>query len=85
MWHHLVAHERYSYYISIVNYIYILYVRFLINFFYGTDLRFCVEVDALNELIALTKAEYKDRFTVIGCGGVFSYEDAKKKFDLGAD
>lgn len=38
-----------------------------------------------NELITLTKQEYKDRFTVIGCGGVFSYEDAKKKFDLGAD
>jgi dihydroorotate dehydrogenase len=38
-----------------------------------------------NELITLTKQEYKDRFTVIGCGGVFSYEDAKVKFDLGAD
>ena len=38
-----------------------------------------------NELIALTKQEYQDRLTIIGCGGVFSYEDAKKKFDLGAD
>lgn len=38
-----------------------------------------------NELIALTKKEYANRFTIIGCGGVFSYEDAKKKFDLGAD
>jgi dihydroorotate dehydrogenase len=41
--------------------------------------------DRSNELIALTKTEYKDRFTIIGCGGVFSYEDAQKKFDLGAD
>ena len=38
-----------------------------------------------NELIALTKKEYGNRFTIIGCGGVFSYEDAKIKFDLGAD
>ena len=38
-----------------------------------------------NELIALTKKEYQNRFTIIGCGGVFSYEDAKVKFDLGAD
>lgn len=38
-----------------------------------------------NELIAMTKKEYKDRFTIVGCGGVFSYEDAQTKFDLGAD
>jgi dihydroorotate dehydrogenase len=38
-----------------------------------------------NELIALTRTQYKDRFTIVGCGGVFSYEDAKRKFDLGAD
>lgn len=38
-----------------------------------------------NELITLTKKEYKDRFTIIGCGGIFSYKDAKKKFDAGAD
>jgi len=41
--------------------------------------------DRSNELIAFAKKEYQKRFTVIGCGGVFSYEDAKKKFDAGAD
>ncbi len=38
-----------------------------------------------NELIRMTKNLYSTRFTIIGCGGVFSYEDAKKKFDSGAD
>jgi dihydroorotate dehydrogenase subfamily 2 len=38
-----------------------------------------------NELITLTRSWYKNRFTIMGCGGVFSYEDAKKKFDAGAD
>ena len=38
-----------------------------------------------NRLIALTKKHYKKRFTIIGTGGVFTAEDAQKKFDLGAD
>lgn len=41
--------------------------------------------DRSNELIQKTKEKYKTRFTIVGCGGVFSYEDAKKKFDRGAD
>ena len=41
--------------------------------------------DRSNELIKKTKDKYKDRFTIVGCGGVFSYEDAKKKFDAGAE
>jgi len=38
-----------------------------------------------NALIALTKTQYKNRFTIIGCGGIFSYADAQKKIDAGAD
>lgn len=38
-----------------------------------------------NHLIALTKDAYQNRFTIVGCGGIFSYEDAKKKLDAGAD
>ncbi len=41
--------------------------------------------DRSNELIRITKEKYGKRFTIIGCGGIFSYEDAKKKFDAGAD
>jgi len=41
--------------------------------------------DRSNELIALTKKEYKNRFTIIGSGGIFSPADAKKKMELGAD
>jgi dihydroorotate dehydrogenase len=41
--------------------------------------------DRSNELIYMTKNKYKNRFTIIGCGGIFSYLDAKKKFDSGAD
>jgi len=37
-----------------------------------------------NELIKLTYKKYKDRFTIIGCGGVFSAADAYKKIKLGA-
>lgn len=40
--------------------------------------------DRSNFLIKTTKEKYKDRFTIVGCGGVFSYEDARKKFDSGA-
>lgn len=38
-----------------------------------------------NELIRYTRKQYKDRFIIIGTGGVFSPEDAAKKLDLGAD
>lgn len=37
-----------------------------------------------NELIALTYKTYKKRFTIIGCGGVFSAQDAYQKIKLGA-
>jgi dihydroorotate dehydrogenase len=38
-----------------------------------------------NNLITLTKKLYKNRFTIIGTGGIFSGEDAQHKIDLGAD
>lgn len=37
-----------------------------------------------NELIKLTYKKYKERFIIIGCGGVFSAEDAYEKITLGA-
>ena len=37
-----------------------------------------------NELIKLTYKTYKDKFTIVGCGGIFSAEDAYKKIKLGA-
>lgn len=37
------------------------------------------------ELIRKTKMEWKDRFTLIGCGGVMSVDDAQEKFEAGAD
>ena len=37
-----------------------------------------------NELIALTFREFSHRFTIIGCGGVFSAQDAYVKIRLGA-
>ncbi len=37
-----------------------------------------------NELIELTYKKYKDRLIIIGCGGVFSAEDAYRKIKLGA-
>lgn len=37
-----------------------------------------------NELIGLAYRQYKDRFIIIGSGGVFSAEDAYKKITLGA-
>lgn len=37
-----------------------------------------------NELISQTYATYKDRFVIIGCGGVFSAEDAYEKIKRGA-
>jgi dihydroorotate dehydrogenase len=38
-----------------------------------------------NQLIALTKKHFAKRFTIIGCGGIFSTQDAQTKLDLGAD
>lgn len=40
--------------------------------------------DRSNELIRLTYQKYKNRFTIIGCGGIFNAEDAYKKIKLGA-
>lgn len=37
-----------------------------------------------NELISLTHKKYKKRFVIIGCGGVFSSQDAFTKIKLGA-
>lgn len=41
--------------------------------------------DRSNELIRHTRDRYADRFTIIGCGGVMSAEDALEKFRAGAD
>lgn len=38
-----------------------------------------------NELIKLTKTLYKNRFIIIGCGGIFTVFDAKEKIKMGAD
>ncbi len=38
-----------------------------------------------NQLIALTKKHYPNRFTIVGTGGIFSAADAQLKLDLGAD
>jgi len=40
--------------------------------------------DRSNELIKLAYKNYKGRFVIIGCGGIFSAEDAYKKIRLGA-
>lgn len=37
-----------------------------------------------NQLIKLTYKHYKDRFDIIGCGGIFSAEDAYEKITFGA-
>lgn len=38
-----------------------------------------------NAHIALTRKTFKNRFTIIGTGGIFSPQDAQTKIDLGAD
>jgi dihydroorotate dehydrogenase subfamily 2 len=38
-----------------------------------------------NTLIRRTRAEYGDRFSIIGCGGILSPADAMVKLDAGAD
>lgn len=37
-----------------------------------------------NELIAIAYKKYQDKLVIIGCGGIFSAEDAYKKIRLGA-
>lgn len=37
-----------------------------------------------NELISLAYRGYKDRFVIVGCGGIFSADDAYTKIKLGA-
>jgi len=37
-----------------------------------------------NELISLLYKRYKKRFTIVGCGGIFSAQDAYEKIKLGA-
>lgn len=41
--------------------------------------------DRSNELIALAYKNYKKRFVIIGCGGIFTAEDAYLKIKLGAN
>ncbi|MEK7202075.1 MAG: dihydroorotate dehydrogenase (quinone) [Patescibacteria group bacterium] len=41
--------------------------------------------DRSTELIKLIRSKFGARFAIIGCGGVFSVEDAKVKFAAGAD
>lgn len=41
--------------------------------------------DLSNKHIRLTRKTYKNRFTIIGTGGIFSGADAQHKLDLGAD
>lgn len=43
----------------------------------------CFELS--NELIRKTKENWGNRFTIIGCGGILSADDAMKKLDCGAD
>jgi len=40
--------------------------------------------DASNKLISYAYKNYGDRFTIVGCGGIFSAEDAYTKIKLGA-
>ncbi len=43
----------------------------------------CFELS--NELIRHTRQAYGNKFTIIGCGGIMSAEDAMDKFNAGAD
>ena len=38
-----------------------------------------------NNLIKLTKKNFKNRFTIVGCGGIFDTKTAQTKLDAGAD
>lgn len=41
--------------------------------------------DLSNELIRQIRKTWKNRFTIIGCGGILSARDAMEKIDTGAD
>jgi len=41
--------------------------------------------DASTRLIRLTRQKYGSRFSIMGCGGILSPEDAQEKFAAGAD
>jgi dihydroorotate dehydrogenase len=43
----------------------------------------CFELS--NTLIRKTRQQWESRFTIIGCGGILSAEDAMRKLDAGAD
>ncbi len=53
--------------------------KFKMGFFSGKP-----TYERSNELIKLTYKKYRNRFLIIGCGGVFSAEDAYTKIKLGA-
>ncbi len=53
--------------------------KFKMGFFSGKP-----TYERSNELIKLAYKKYKNRFVIIGCGGVFSAEDAYTKIKLGA-
>lgn len=49
----------------------------------GLSGKVCRELST--QLIRETKTTWGDRFTIIGCGGILSVEDALEKLDAGAD
>ncbi len=53
--------------------------RFSVGYFSGKP-----TFEQSNKLIQLTYQHYRDRLVIIGCGGVFSPEDAYLKISLGA-
>ena len=53
--------------------------KFLVGNFSGKP-----TYDRSNELISLTYKKYKNRFVIIGCGGIFTAEDAYEKIRRGA-
>lgn len=53
--------------------------RFTAGYFSGKP-----TFDRSNELIALTYKKYKNRFVIVGCGGIFNANDAYTKITLGA-
>lgn len=53
------------------------------NYRGGLSGKLCRELST--ELIRKTKETWSDRFTIIGCGGILSKDDALEKFEAGAD
>ena len=49
----------------------------------GLSGKVCKELST--QLIRKTKAHWGNRFTIIGCGGIMSVNDAREKLDAGAD